>query len=156
MGHVRLSRLPKTLRWQGVVRLLDESPDEVPAITRASLLAAEGRLRELSHDRSLTYCFWLLTRVSWASRTSDFSAALNDLGITRPSVDASALGFIVQMSNEAQAALRPYQESGPFGELASLAFRRALAETVGQHGQSLFGSSVEDVQHAFRSHSTAA
>ena len=49
-----------------------------------------------------------------------------------------------------------YPESGPFAELASLALRRALSETIGQHGRSLFGSSLDDVQHALRSHSTPA
>ena len=156
MGHIRLGRLPKTLHWQGVVNLLDQTPDDVPALARASLFAAEGRLRQLSHDPSLTYCFWLLTRVSWASRTPDFFAALNDLGIAPPSSNATALAFIAQMTNEVQAHLGRYPESGPFGELASLAFRRALMETVGQHRQSLFGSSLDDVQHAFRSHSSAS
>jgi hypothetical protein len=156
MGHIRIGRLPKTLHWQGVVNLLDQAPDDVPAIARASLLTAEGWLRQLSHDPSLTYCFWLLTRVSWTARTPDFSSALNGLGIAPPSSNASALAFIAQMTNEVQAHLRRYPESGPFGELASLAFRRALAETVGQHGQSLFGSSLDEVQHAFRSHSSAS
>lgn len=50
--------------------------------------------------------------------------------------------------------LARFPESGPFSELASLALRRALTETVGQHGRSLFGCSLDDVQHAFRSHSS--
>lgn len=155
MGHIRLGRLPKTLRWQGVVGLLDHSPDDVPAIARATVTAAETRLRELSHDPSLVYCFWVLTRLTAASREADFAGATAALGFPPPDVD-SALAFIARVNERVRAELRDYPESGPFSELASLALRHALSETVGQHGRSLFGSSLDDVQQAFRSHATAA
>jgi hypothetical protein len=31
MGHIRLGRLPKTLRWQGVLQLLDQTPSKAVA-----------------------------------------------------------------------------------------------------------------------------
>jgi len=154
MGHVRLGRLPKTLRWQGVVGLLEESPDDVSAVARAVAAAAEGRLRELARDPSVGYCFWLLTRLSSASREPNFAAATAGLGLA-PSNTDSAIAFVAQVSDRVRAELQQFPESGPFSELASLAMRRALSETVGQHGQSLFLSSIDDVQQAFRSHSTA-
>lgn len=154
MGHVRLGRLPKTLRWQAVVGLLEQSPDDVAAVARATVVAAEVRLRELSHDPSLGYCFWLLTRLAAASREPDFAVAMAPLGLTPPRTD-SALAFIAQVTELARAELQQFPESGPFSELASLAMRRALSETVGQHGQSLFFSNLDDVREAFRSHSTA-
>lgn len=46
--------------------------------------------------------------------------------------------------------------SGHFSEIASLALRRALLETVGTHGPSLFNSSLDDLQAAFRAHSAGA
>jgi hypothetical protein len=52
--------------------------------------------------------------------------------------------------------LRSIWLSGPFGELASLALRRALTETVGEQGRSMFGTSVEDIRQAFRAYSTRA
>lgn len=153
MGHLRLGRLPKTMHWQGVVGLLDDSPDDIPAVARATVSAAESRLRELSQDPSLTYCFWVLTRVMAASREPDFRLGLERLSIQPPTGD-SALDFVAELSEHVRSELTSYPESGPFGDLASLALRRALSETVGVHGRSLFGSSLEDVQHAFRSHST--
>ena len=155
MGHVRLGRLPRTLRWQGVVRLLDQSPDDVPAVAHATVAAAEARLRELARDPSLGYCFWLLTRLAAASRETDFAAATAALRLVPPETD-SALAFIARVNEQVRAELRQFPESGPFSELASLALRRALSETVGQQGRSLFGSSLEDVQLAFRRHSTDA
>ncbi len=154
MGHIRLGRLPKTLRWQAVIGLLESTPDDVPAVARATVVAADTRLRELAHDPSLAHCFWLLTRLAAASREPDFAAAVGTLGLT-PSAD-SALAFVAHVSDRVRGDLAGYPESGPFSELASLALRRALSETVGQHGRSLFGSSLEDVQQALRSHATPA
>ncbi|HSH81395.1 MAG TPA: hypothetical protein VLA19_22940 [Herpetosiphonaceae bacterium] len=57
MGHVRLGRLPQTLRWQGVVGLLEQSPDDISAVVHATVTAVEARLRELARDPSLVYCF---------------------------------------------------------------------------------------------------
>jgi hypothetical protein len=155
MGHLRLGRLPKTLRWSGVVGLLDGPAVEAPAVARATVQAAEERLRRLAGDPSLTYCFWLLTRITWASRSGDFAANLADLGVA---VDpqASALAFISRLTDETRTEIGRFTESGPFGELASLALRRALSETVGQHGPSLFGSSVDDLRQACRAYSIRA
>jgi hypothetical protein len=155
MGHVRLGYLPKTRRWRGVVGLLATSPDDIGALTDATARAAEKRLRELRNDASFAYCFWLLTRIASASRTGGFSDALADLGIEAETND-SALTFISRVSRRASSELAPHTESGPFSELASLSMRRALTETVGQQGGSLFGSSVEDLQAAFRRYSTPA
>ena len=153
MGHIRLGRLPKTLRWQGVVRLLDEAPEDLDGIMRATLVAARRRLRELDRDPSLAYSFWLLVRVTWAARSPDFAAALGDLGLSvRPG--ESTIGFISKISDHVRDVAAQNPESGPFAELASLALRRALTETVGQHAPSLFGSSIDDIQAALRPYST--
>lgn len=155
MGHVRLGRLPKTMRWQGVVALMDDSADDVPAVARGTAAAAEMRLRQLSRDPSLVHCFWLLTRVASASRHDDFATALAQLNLPSP-INGSALIYITQINDQTRLDLALHTESGPFGELASLALRRTLSETVGVHGRSLFGSSLEDLQHAFYSHSSPA
>jgi hypothetical protein len=153
MGHVRLGRLPNTLPWRGVVALIDETPDDVPAVARGTALAAEQRLRTLARDPSLTHCFWVLTRVATASRHDDFATQLVQLGLPRP-ITGSALGYIAQVTDQVRSDLSTYTDSGPSGELASLALRRTLSETVGVHGRSLFGSSVDDIQRAFIEHSS--
>lgn len=155
MGHLRIGRLPKTLKWQQVIGLLDRSPDDTAAVTAATIAAAEGRLRALANDPSLAYCFWLLTRLTWAARDERFTDTLAGLGLEVESAD-SALRFIAQVTDKVRAEIRAHPESGPFGELASLALRRALTETVGEQGRSLFGSSVEDIRQAFRAYSTRA
>src|SRR5437773_658295 len=68
MGHIRLGRLPKTLRWRQVLDLLGEASLDTPAIARATTFAAERRLQDLARDPTLTYAFWLLTRLTTAAR----------------------------------------------------------------------------------------
>jgi len=153
MGHLRLGRLPKTRRWQQVVELLDTAPEDTAGIAAAVVLAADSRLRDLASDPSPAYCFWLLTRIAWASRGRTFVGDLAGLGIEVAN-DSSVLAFISQVADRVRAELSRQTSSGHFTELGSLALRRALSETAGQHGPSLFGSSVDDLQQAFRVHST--
>jgi len=153
MGHTRLGRLPKTLRWREVVELLALSPEDTPGLAAGVVRAADGRLQELAVDRSLTYCFWLLSRIAWASRGADFRGELSRLGIATES-DTPVLTFIARLSEHVRRELAGDTASGHFTELASLALRRALTDTVGEQGPSLFGNSVEDLQLAFRKQST--
>src|SRR5579863_7741550 len=81
MGHLRLGRLPKTRRWLAVIDLLDTAPFDTPHVARAIVEAADPRLSQLAHDPSLVYSFWMLTRIAWASRGTDFVAALGHLGL---------------------------------------------------------------------------
>jgi len=153
MGHTRLGRLPKTLRWREVIELLDTSPRDAAGIAGAAVIAAERRLRELRDDPSLSHSFWLLTRIALASRGEAFVTDLAQLGISvKPS--ESVLTFISRLTDETRRHLASETGSGHFAEIASLALRRALTDTVGQQGRSLFGSSVEDLQAAFRTRSS--
>ena len=153
MGHIRLGRLPRTYRWRQVVELLDESSDGAATVATATLRAAELRLRRLADDPSVSYCFWLLTRITQAARTQDFPAALAEIGLDAREGEP-VLSFISRVSDRARREVVHHRESGHFAELASLALRRALTETVGQQGGSLFGSSVDDLQAALRAYST--
>lgn len=153
MGHIRLGRLPKSQRWRTVVELLDSPQPDAAAVASATVLAASIRLIKLQRDPAVAHCFWLLTRLASAARRSDFVDALPSLGLHAQPTD-SILGFIAHVSDRVRADVEQYPESGPFSELASLALRRALTETIGQEGRSLFGSSIDDLVHAFRRHSS--
>jgi hypothetical protein len=108
-------------------------------------------LRKLSNDPALVHCFWILTRLATAARQPDFGSALAEIGVeARP--DEPILAFIARVTEQVRSEVAAHPESGHFAPLASLALRRALSETIGQHGRSLFGSSVEDLQSALRYH----
>src|SRR5947199_4788249 len=110
MGHNRLGRLPMTLRWRAVVRLLDDAHNDVPGVALATVDAAEQRLRELAGDPSLGYCYWLLTRIAAAARSADPPTALAELGLERPA-NGSALLFIARVSDRVRAELARHPES---------------------------------------------
>ena len=148
MGHNRLGRLPKTRRWVEVVELLDTSPEQTSAVASAVVEAADNRLRRLANDPALAYCFWLLTRITWAARGPGFFDDLSRLGIDA-TPGSSALTFISQVTDRVREELSTYPSSGHFAEISSLPLPHSLSQTVGQQGPSLFDSSVDDVQRAF-------
>ena len=153
MGHIRLGRLPKSRPWRAVVALLDEAPRDSAGLAAAIAKAAEQQLGVVGTDRSISYCFWLLTRIALASRSDDFATELARLGLHADST-TSTLAFISQVADQARSELATSTSSGHLTEIASLALRRSLTEAIGAQGPSLFGSSLDDLQHALRAHST--
>lgn len=153
MGHIHLGRLPKTQRWDQVVFALAADNVNARIVASTTAWAADARLSQLRSDPSLAYCVWLLVRIASAARRPDFVDALGDIGLDVRSGD-SAVGFVAKVGARAREEIERHPESGPFGELATLALRRALTETVGTEGGSLFGSSIEDLERAIHRHTT--
>ena len=147
-NHAEASR-----RWTQVVDLLDAGSLDTGELAAAVFEAADYRLRQLANDQGLGYSFWLLTRIALAARGNTFVEDLSRLGITTDP-GLSSLQFIAQVTDRAREQISVSPSEGDFAELGSLALRTALTETVGQQGLSLFGSSVEDLQAAFRGYST--
>ena len=131
MGHIRLGRLPKTFRWQGVLALLSQAPSDIPGIARATVAAAEGRFRELASDAMVGYSFWLLSRVTSAARGASFPDELASLGlhvrdgdstlafasliadrVREEATSASGIGARCR-DRVAGAAKRPHRNGGP-------------------------------------------
>jgi hypothetical protein len=153
MGHIRVGRLPKTVTWLRVSELLAESPEAIPLVAAATVEAAERQLRQLAENNALNYSFWLLTRIATAARVRNFVGDLGALGLNvQP--DMTTLGFIVQLADHVREQNARFGLTSHVDDLATLALRGALTETVGAQGQSLFGSSVQDVQQAFRQYAT--
>lgn len=153
MGHNRLGRLPRTRTWQEVLDLFDLEGYQTIAVAGATTRAADNRLRQLANDPALGYCFWLLTRITWAARGTSFPNELARLGIDVTS-DSSSLNLISQVAERVRSELSNLPPSGHFGDIGSLALRTALTQTVGGEGPSLFDSTAQDAQRAFRTYST--
>jgi hypothetical protein len=155
MGHIIVGGLPRTQRWSHVVNLLQEPSVDPSEVAGAIVLAATNRLVQLRGDPSLTYCFWLLTRLAAAARGPDFAEDTRHLGLVVTGHD-HALAFVAQINDRVREELRRFPESGPFGDISVNALRSALTETLGAQNLSLFGSSVDDLAGVFRRHSTAS
>ena len=149
MGHIRLGRLHKSHSWTHLTALLDLSPPDVRDVATTTAAGAQTRLLDLRSDPVLGYAFWLLARVATAVRSDDFVTAASHLGLTVRG-DASALTVIAQLNELVRIQIERHPHSGPFGEIASLALRRALVETIGTTQAPLFGSTVQDLEQAIR------
>ena len=155
MGHTIVGELPKTRRWQQVFHLLQEPDTDPSMVASATVRAAEKRLTQLRGDESLTYCFWLLTRLAAAARGADFQSDARQLGINVRPGD-HVLTLIAKVNDRARVELVLFPESGPFGDLAASALRSSLTDTLGAQNLSLFASSVDDLAGTFRRHSAAS
>lgn len=149
MGHVRLGRLPKSVRWSAVVRLLQGDRVAADDLSRATLHAAQRQLRELASDESFSYPFWLLVRVSWASRSEDFETALADLGIPA-TASTAGLTFVSMVSDRVRAEAERQHERSAFGQIAALALNRTLNEELKEGQRGLFESTTQSLQHSMR------
>ena len=68
MGHTELGVLPKSAKWLAVTQLLAAPETDVARVAESTATAAAGRLTALRGDPSISYCFWLLTRLAAAAR----------------------------------------------------------------------------------------
>jgi hypothetical protein len=155
MGHNLLGSLPHSLRWREVVALLEVDTPSLTAVGSAVAKAADTRLRGLNNDERLAYCFWLLTEVASAARSDDFTGELNRQGIDAQPTD-TAIALVAKIADHVRFTTRDHAGNGHYVEIAALALRQALTETVLREGPSLFASDANDVQRAFRTYSTTA
>jgi hypothetical protein len=136
-----------------VVALLDTAPGATGAIASGVVSAAESRLRELANDEGVAEAFRVVIRMTWTARSDEFLDELRSCGIANPS-DGTALSVIADLGEHVRRTAGEAGGSAYFGEIAALATRTALTNTVGRQGPSLFASSVEDLQRSFRAYST--
>jgi hypothetical protein len=153
MGHIRLGRLAKTHSWKQLTSLLDLTAPDVGMVAATTAEGARQRLSDLRSDPVLGYAFWLLTRIATAARSDDFVRETGHLGLAVTG-ETSALGIIAQMNDLIRFQIERNPGSGPFGEMASLALRRALVETIGLVQPSLFGSTIRDLESAIQQKAT--
>ena len=145
MGHIRLHALPKTLKWQEVVGLLDGEGD-IDAIAAATSEAAETALKYASDDPALVNAIWLLCQIPLAARSEDFAGSLRELGLKVG--DNPSLMEVVSAYSEAVDELvrRDAGTRTDLGEMAQLSGVEVLTLTVGERLPGLFGPSAEDVK----------
>ena len=153
MGHIRLGELPKSARWREVVGLIESDSRSAERIAGATLVASEDYLRSIRNDPALVRTYWTLVRVMAAARGDDFAGELRRLGLPVEG-NTSTISFLAAIADSVRRDGAMAADGSMAGEIAGLALRRALMETVGTHATSMFGSTLDDIQAAFRAHST--
>ena len=151
LGHIRLGRLPKSARWREVVGVMESDPQNAERIAAATLVASEDYLRSVRNDPALGRAYWTLVRLMAAARGDDFAGELRRLGLPSDG-GGSSIAFLAGVADSVRRESADAADGSMAGEIAGLALRRALMETVGTQATSMFGSTVDDLQAAFRAH----
>ncbi len=147
MGHIRLGRLPKTKEWRRVLEVLEAPGLTAADLATATAAAAADRFESLQRDLSIGECVWTLVRIASASKSSDFAAELNDLGIDVNRA-STGLGFVAEVGRVVQKRIYELRQPSVFAEMAALSLKDVLAERVIEQAKSLFGTTLADVQSA--------
>lgn len=153
MGHIRLGRLPKTKRWQGVFAALAGAVPNVPDLAGATAQAGKERFTALAGDPSINFCFWTLVRIATASRAGGFEDELLRLGF-RTTTFSSGLSFVHQLAQTVERETRLRGDPGVFSRMAQMGLREVVSANILEHSQSLFGTETADIQSACRTFST--
>jgi hypothetical protein len=146
MGHIRLGTLPRTQKWNQVVRLISGGAG-VEHIAAASADAAQRGLERASDDEGLAQAFWLLTQLPQAARQGDFSERLWELGL-KVSSRPTLVEIVVALTQAIDVHLQETGKRSDFSELAQHAASQSIASLAGQALPSLFGPTPADVQKA--------
>jgi hypothetical protein len=146
VGHIRLRRLPRTLKWDRVVSLLvaGQPAEEIAA---SSAEAAEAALRHAHADAALGHAFWLLTQIPLAARSAEFSDSLKRLGL-RIGPNPTLLTVVAAFTDAVDHHVKRVGRRTDLGEMAQLAAAESLAAVAGRDLPSLFVPTADDAKLA--------
>lgn len=144
MGHIRLARLPRTRRWDQVLKLLRAGGD-IRDLAAATARAAETELQSASGDPALAYSVWLLTQLPLAARSDQFHQKLAEFGFAA-GAHQSVLNLVADFSLAVDRNVADSAERTDLGEFARQAAVESLSAFLGPAPQSLFGTSADDLQ----------
>ena len=153
MGHLRLGRLYRSRRWTEVIETLDSPDLDVPRMAALTITAADKEMARLGQDPAVSYGFWILVKLIWSARSDSFSDELRSLGIEPGSV-SSAFALISHLTDVVRAGTRHATAASIFVDIASLSLRQTLGDTIVDGSNTLFGTSLRDVQNACRMYSS--
>lgn len=146
MGHQHLGTLPRSRKWQQVIKLISGGAD-VHDIAAATSIAAEQQMSDASDDTAVKHAVWLLTQIPVAARKEDFAVELRKLGLFVS--DAPTLLEIATAMNG--AIDRHVARKGgrtDLGEMAQLSAVESLNAVAGRELPDLFGSGAEKASAA--------
>jgi hypothetical protein len=163
VGHTRLGKLPKSQKWQDLVRRIAGSSltggglsaaSYVEAIAAQTLDASREGLDNAKHDSGVLYAFYLLTQVTLASRSANWEEAL-----ARHEIHLTRVSTVFDLTSEIQAAIdrhvgRSSSGATDLSEMAQQSVGEALMSLAEPRTADLFGGGSDEVRKAVRSLST--
>jgi len=153
MGHIRIGVLPKTRKWKQVISLLNSKESSTSDIAAEAAHAAREFLLEKKSAPSLAFSYWLLTQITYRAKQDDFVSALQNIDLDISKVKNS-FDFVSQVGTFTRTQIKKRGESFPISDIAQLALREVLIESIGEESKSIFGTSLEDIIRACRRYSS--
>lgn len=144
MGHLRLGELPRTRKWQQVVGLIDGGAGTAQ-VANATIVAAEGGLKEAGSDAGLVETIWLLTQVPLAAKSDDFVKSLREVGLDVRGTP-TLMEVVAAFSDAIDRRLDRPGARTDLGEMAQMAAVETISGVIGERTTSLFETTAEDVQ----------
>jgi hypothetical protein len=142
MGHIRLSRLPKTQRWKEVIAMLEEGIT-IPELASATFHAAQTGLSRVPEDTGFTQTLTTIFQFIDAIQSKSPITNLRRLGFDI-SESSSLFEFIAAFKKQAAGASAQARARSDIGEIARNSFAEVLIATANATTQSLFGELVDD------------
>lgn len=154
MGHIRLGRLPKTIKWKQVVQSLAYSGSSLSEIVSLTSQASEKVLTSSKYIDGLAHCYWLFTNIAQASRSDNFINELNQIGLNLSEQD-SGINILKKVFDYASTGLKNSGSNTVLDQIAIDSFKSAIHNTIAQESTSLFGCDIDSIQRAFKKYSTS-
>lgn len=153
LGHIRLGTLPSTRKWKEVVKLLEGSAG-TSEVAAATFDASQRGFQEAPNDPGLNHVFWLLTQIVGAAQSDNFKKSLNNAGLD-VGEKATFFNVLGSFASAVDAHMGKMGKRSDLGEMAQMAASEAMSRLVGQEARSLFGTTEQDVQNAFKKYATS-
>jgi hypothetical protein len=157
MGHIRLGRLPRTVRWNRVVAALGNRPGQegVDDVAELTLIAASGALQSAASEPGCYRPLAALSELCVAARDEHtFSEQLDRLGVSGPEREDGLR--LLQALDDTVFAAHPGEPETVLSEIARRAYRETLYTIVRVRSEGLWEIAPADIQRTLRGLSTEA
>lgn len=151
MGHLRISVLPKSRRWQDILQQIagmDMSEEEIADIAQKTIQNVRSRFRQIERDKGVLGAFKFLVNLAIASREKNpYKCLLNNFGIELPDNPT-----LISFAKAVSSYVSMNQDSIEYGGIAQQAAADAISIWYDQNlptTESLF-KSFEDPFEVWR------
>jgi len=148
VGHTRLRTLPRTQRWQEVVRLL-ESDGALQDVAQASYDAAQAGLSQVPRDPGFAAALAEIFAFAGAIQAKEPVNALWEKGFSVPS-EATFAELVGSLRQRIDERLQHVRAGSDIGELALNSFSEALLRQAASELPSMFKVSPETSREVLR------
>src|ERR1035437_6359577 len=139
MGHTRLGRLPRTLKWQEGIGLVGAGVATAD-IAAATLHASKDGLEDAARDPALLHSFWLLTQIPLCARRADFVEELAKI-CASVAGEPSLMELVGGLSDAVDTHVYRVGGRTDLGEMAQMGAAETLASVLGDRKSTRLNSS---------------